>query len=370
MNSFKLKNAGVAKYTSVPNCFIEKYMPLAAGEFTKIYIYLLKCIGENQCDLSISKIADVFNDTEKDVIRALKYWEKKGLLKLTFDENILTALTLTITPEGEVAQDREEAIEVRVNKPESAQEEEPAASEDAGSDDKEDAKKTFTRRQYSKAEVYEFSEKDDTQEMIFVAQKLLGKQLTGSEINTVMFFCCDLGFKPDLVEYLFEYCANAGHRNMRYIEKTAIAWASEGITDVSAAKTCSGIYSENCYPVMKAFGLSGRRPAASEMEYINRWTLSYGFDTKMIVEACSRTISTIHQPSFEYADRILYNWKSRDVKTIEDVRADDIEFGSRKKTKKTPAPNAAAASSSVFNSFDQRDYDFDDLKKQLLKSQG
>ena len=35
---------------------------------------------------SVSEMADVFNHTEKDVLRALKYWEKQKLLKLEYDD--------------------------------------------------------------------------------------------------------------------------------------------------------------------------------------------------------------------------------------------------------------------------------------------
>ena len=102
MSNFTLKQEGYTSYTAIPNCFIEQFMPYAAGEFVKIYIYLLKCVSENRAELSISKIADVFNNTEKDVIRALKYWQKKGILKLAFDEdNALTSLRLVSLTEME-----------------------------------------------------------------------------------------------------------------------------------------------------------------------------------------------------------------------------------------------------------------------------
>ena len=44
-----------------------------------------------------------------------------------------------------------------------------------------------------------------------------------------------------------------------------------------------------------------------------KWADTYCFDTDMIIEACNRTIKAIHQPSFEYADTILANWKNSNV---------------------------------------------------------
>ena len=52
----------------------------------KVYFYLLRMLNAEQA-ISVSGIADKFNHTEKDVIRALKYWEAEGLLRLTFDRD-------------------------------------------------------------------------------------------------------------------------------------------------------------------------------------------------------------------------------------------------------------------------------------------
>ena len=67
--------------TVVQNAFIDQYMPHANGEFVKVYLYLLRC-ADTERELSLSSIADVFEHTEKDVSRALSYWEKQNLLRL------------------------------------------------------------------------------------------------------------------------------------------------------------------------------------------------------------------------------------------------------------------------------------------------
>ena len=47
----------------------------------KVYLYLLRMTGAHRTT-SISDMADLFNHTEKDVVRSLRYWEQKGLLDL------------------------------------------------------------------------------------------------------------------------------------------------------------------------------------------------------------------------------------------------------------------------------------------------
>ena len=70
--------------TIVSNRFIDEYMAEANDAQLKIYLYLLRMMNAG-CTFSISGIADVFNHTEKDVMRALKYWEKCRVLSLEYD---------------------------------------------------------------------------------------------------------------------------------------------------------------------------------------------------------------------------------------------------------------------------------------------
>lgn len=305
MSNFTLQQDGFTSYTCVANCFIEKYMPKAAGEFVKIYIYLLKCVEENRSELSISRIADAFENTQKDVIRALKYWEKKGLLKLSFDGDILTSLKLAslsdISPAEEYAAKLPEKIVVNV-----ADTKEPVAS----------------KKSYSSDESKALMDRSDVTQLIYAVQKYLGKTLSMSEVNTVFYFIDGLKLPVDVIDYLFEYCVSRNKTSMRYIEKTAIAWAEKGFKTIDDARAENIAYNKTARSVMKAFGLNDRKPAAKELESIEKWA-GFGFDTELITEACNRTINTIHKPSFDYADSILEKWKENGVKSLEDVSALD-----------------------------------------------
>ena len=73
--------------TTISNRFIDEYMIDANGEFVKIYLYLLRCMNSPDCSFSISRAADKFDHTEKDIQRALKYWEKMNLLKLEYAQD-------------------------------------------------------------------------------------------------------------------------------------------------------------------------------------------------------------------------------------------------------------------------------------------
>ena len=373
MSSFKLQQEGFTSTTSVPNCFIEKYMPKAAGEFVKIYIYLLKCLEENQSELSLSRIADSLEDSEKDIVRALRYWERKGLLKLVFEDKTLVSLQLISADEirgngGDAASSSSEessaSVQVQVQTRASQTSDVPAEPK---------------KKQYSPAEIEQFSGKEDISQLIYIIQKYLGRALTGTDLNTVFFFYDTLHMPADVIEYLFEYCVSKGHKSIRYIEKTAIGWAEQGITTLAAAKALNTIYSSNCYPVLSAFGLTGRQPSKSEADYVAKWSLSYGYSLEIILEACNRTMKAIHQPSFEYADSILNRWKASNVATMDDIRALDAKrddsiaraekIAAKKKGAGTENKQAASGrSSNKFNTFDQRTYDYSTLEEKLFNT--
>lgn len=77
----------------------------------------------------------------------------------------------------------------------------------------------------------------------------------------------------------------------------------------------------------------------------------------------------IHQPSFEYTDKILSNWKDKNVHTLADIRVLDSTFEQEKSSqKKSPRRTSAPSASSKFRSFEERSYDMDELTRELLRS--
>ena len=82
-----LQNSRNAEVTVLTNNFIDNYMPEANGEFVKVYIYLLRLLSDASVPFSLEQMADHFFCTERDIVRALKYWEKVNLLTLTYRSN-------------------------------------------------------------------------------------------------------------------------------------------------------------------------------------------------------------------------------------------------------------------------------------------
>lgn len=362
MKCITLKANSQLDYTTVSNTFIDNYMPQANGEFVKIYLYLLRCMSEPAMDLSISTIADKFDQTEKDVIRALRYFAGKGLLSIEYgpDDELSSITFLPITSEFTVVS----ANPVPENASMANRVVMQTAQETSVSNIEETPFNALPDKPaYTPAMLLEFSENEEFAQLMYMIQKYLGKTLSPTEAGTIMYLYDSLHFSCDLIAYVVEHCISRGHKSMRYIEKVALDWASAGIDSVDAARDYSGKYSKNVYSVMKAFGLNGRSPADIEMRYIDKWYNEYGFDNDIVLEACNRTIQTIHKPNFEYTDTILKNWKQNNVIHLKDIEALDLQHTSKKQA----SSRQNAQNANQFNNYPQRTYDFDQLEKILLK---
>lgn len=347
INLYSDKNTTV---TSVSNIFIDEYMSDANGEFVKIYLYLLRQLNLPDCEFSLSEIADKFEHTEKDVKRALCYWERMQLLHLDYDRN-------------------ENLIGIRfLDTPSKADQKKAAGSEQMPKETFSTAAITATQKEpakksYSADDIKQFMEQEAVTELVFIAEQYLGRTLTMTDLNALFYFYDALKLSIELIEYLIEYCVSNRHTSIRYIEKVAIAWAQSGYQTVEQAKQANGQYNQLYSAVMKAMGISGRSLVSGETAYIDKWKNDFGFSVDLIQKACEKTIQTIHEPSFEYTDRILNNWKSNNISSLEEVAKADTEHQKRKKAA-VSAPKAP--SKNKFNNFDQRSYDYDQLEKMLL----
>lgn len=113
-------------------------------------------------------------------------------------------------------------------------------------------------------------------------------------------------------------------------------------------------------------------PTPGEVEFVRKWTRTYGFSLELILEACRRTMMTVHTPSFEYTDKILSNWKSLNAYTMTEVLAADkarsqnkTSAQSKAESQSGPPVKAPRPSSNKFHNFKQRSYDYEALEKKL-----
>lgn len=411
MTAINISSDIATSFTTVSDIFIDQYMPKANGEFVKVYLYLLRATGSGAGIATISEIADHFSNTEADIIRALNYWASEGILQVQTgaDGQIMGINLCSLSVSG--MQAAQSNIQSAVADNAAQNNLQNSVVNNAAQNNLQNSvvnnaaqnistvntrmhdsvveklksqtpdKAASSQKEYTLDEIKEFRKNPDISELFFIIETYLKHTLSSTDTNMVLYWLDELHFSTDLVEYLVEYCITKGHSSLRYMNKVALGWADAGIKTVDQAKDDAAAHSQIYYSVMKALGITGRNLVDSEVSLINKWVGEYGFDIDLVKAACSKTISAIQKPSFEYTDSILANWRKKDVHTLKDVEVLDANFAKANKASATGSSqgtNAANCSSkpksnnssskNKFNNFNQRNNDYDKLEKLFLNS--
>jgi len=362
MNTISLNTERKFSATVVPNLFIDRYMPSANGSYVKVYLYLLRCLSGAAKPFTLSTAADALDETEKDIVRALSYWEKNNVVSLNKEEGSLTGITLLdlnvdpILPQpAEVSSGTVISIEKyrKENRPETITED------------------PYKRPVYTEDQLEQMRQSGDMSMILNVIEVYLGRLLTPQDLSLVAFLSDKLQFSGDLILHLYEYCVGKNKKKWEYIEKVAISWHQEGIDTVAKAQEYSILY-DTCFNVVnKVFSL-GRMPIGPERDFIRKWS-SWKLSTELLEEACNRTIMNISKPDFKYADRILESWHKAGVTSLAEVKALDTTHALM-----NPRPNTGDArpvtpvtkSAASYNSYPQRQYssqELSSLEEKLLQ---
>ena len=301
--------------TLIPNSIIDKDM-LDANELQlKVYLYILRNTNAG-IHVQISSMADHFNQTEKDIERAISFWEKRGVFQCVEPSEAIEPSAVTITK---------------------------------------DDFRTLTDNQAFK-------------ELTFVAETYMGKTLSKTDLETLLFIKEHLNFSNELIEYLLEYCAERGKKSFKYVQTVALSWSKAGITTPEDAQIQTSKYSQRIYAVMSALGKK-TEPTNTELNYIQRWYEQYAFEADVILEACRRTVLATDRNRFSYCDKILSSWYATGVHHATDISRADASYQTQKKQIETiPRKVPGYVANNPFLHFKQSDTDYDALEKELLQN--
>ena len=337
MDAIRLNMGGSSNITLLSNDFIDNYMKDANEMQIKLYLYLLRTQSAGRA-VSISGLADFFNYPEKDIERALRYWESKGVI----------AFDTPSAPNPEV-----------------------------------------TKQSYTIEMLRAFKKSPETSWLITAMQQYTGRPVAPSQISSLLYMYSKLNMSPSLIDYLMQYCIECGEDSIRYMEETAMYWAERGITTPEKAKlflngsaekqpeeadTMMAVSDDQVEHIMFLLGRSGK-PAPMELLLINRWLCTYGFSMEMIEEACNRAVTAVENNRPAYAEGILKQWHEKNIRTLDEVRIADEAFRSARFARNAkPANNSIFAPASkdnrdsTFCNIEQHDYDFDELARRLVGS--
>ena len=369
--SFSLTTQFSQQYTYIPNAFIDTYMPDANGSFVKVYLYLLRQMGSATPVLTIEMMADMLSNTEADILRALRYWKKQGLLDIEEKDGEIAHLCLlplessatkiAATVEVESAPEPPApASAIAPEKPNTS----PVKPTPAGSDAA-PIRELPPRQNYTPLMAEALKKDLEIRSCLNSVETLLGTTMSDAHMQLILYLMSDLGFSRELILTLYETALARDKRSSRYIEAIALDWAKKGIRTPQEAREETNQFHGTYKVVATALGI--KRPLApAERAVIDRFA-EFHFTDDILAEACNRTVLQSGDTNLNYTASILSDWHKKGVKTLNDIKECDKSFHQKKqaagKKKDTGKKNQ-------FQNFPQREYsqsDYANLEKQLLQ---
>ena len=412
--------------TTIYNSFIEDYMPAANGSYVKVYLYIAKCLQAKESNFSISSLADQLENTEKDILRALMYWEKKGLMSLNRDkatgeilglemlipfaerdfdtyENTAKESAASLGVDSDLSEtgalDRRNsdfsetsALDRRnsdlsetgaLDRRNSDFSETDAANtstyESSGTDAPSNVNSDVHRASNSAQEnnssavkpiqvppeqIQELSANEDFVWVCNVVESYLERPMKPTEIQLITYLYGTLHFSRELILHLYDYCISMGKTACNYIQTVALSWHEQGIKTPEQAQNASVRYLASYNAVSKALGL-GRGLAEIEKKYVDHWQNDWNMDLSVILEACNRTVLKLHHADFKYTEGILSHWNEQNVRTLQGVEQSDLHYAQTKeqKEKKKPSTSGKQTPRNQFQNFKQRDVSSEELQE-------
>lgn len=314
MSQFSTENG----YVTVPSEFIKNKIPGANPTFVKVYLYLAMLAAE-KADCEYSEIAHCLGLLESDLMAAIKYWQNEGVLEQNGNGIVLCA------------------------NPKNASDEENSAAETAES---------MQTAPHNAANIADKINSDpELSNMFMLAQEILGKTITERDMETLYWFCSDLGMSPEVVLMLLEYCVSKGKNRMSYIEKVAVSWNEMNLnTPDSAAEYIQNEEKKTgfLYSIRKIMGISDRSLSQIEEKYLSKWHDELDMSEEMIALAYEYCIIQTAKLSFPYMDKIITRWAADGITTIAAAEEDNKRFKNKNRRTET--------------AFTDSTYDGDDLE--------
>ncbi len=274
--------------TQIENMFINEYMPLADGNYVKVYVFA-RMYADQSDAMSNETIAKHLNLEVEDVLKAWNYWERQGVIKkhIKSESNQFDYVVEFIS--------LKQLFSAGNNKPSSPTDQQ-------------------KKKKYSAKDVEVAMRNNDVKQMFNEIQSISGRPFEGNEMFEILEWLDAYKMKPDLVAQAYSYCINKKNKNsFKYIASIVRSWHDSQIQtleDLEQHVEKTDIQNSKYKRILKALGLNFRYPTEEERRIMDTWFDEWNFDLDAILEACKKT-SGISNPNINYINSVLKNWKEK-----------------------------------------------------------
>lgn len=269
---------------AIPTDVVDKHLKLASAAHLRVLLWTLRNANIN---ISADDVAANLKLDRDSVLDAFLYWENAGIICSTEKEAAI--------PTNKTAEIKKpKAVEPRAQKP-------------------------------SRVEIAKLGLED--KKFAFLTNELqncFGRELRFNEIQSFAWLYEHYGMDISVLLMLVEYAISCNKATTAFIEKTAVCWLNEGVTDVVSAEKMIVALREkrSAWGVVEtAMGIEHRQPSDKELELANLWVNEWNFGRDVLKAAYDACIDSTAKLSFPYIKKILEGWHKQGIKTAEDIAA-------------------------------------------------
>lgn len=314
---------------AVPSSIVDRYLLIAGENSLKLILFLLRHGGERftaeqlRMELGFRRVGELED--------AALFWVERGIIRAESGE-----LTPASPENSAAAQPAENTAAQPVQEKKST-----ARKVDSGS-----------AIVYSPADIAGRIKQDPAVNYLFSeAQTLYGRPLRNPESQLVISLVDYYGLPAEVSALLLKYCFSIGKSTPGYIKSVAQTWTDEEITDAeSADRMLAKLERANSTEetLRREMGMQTKF-VKPQLEFIKKWSVEWGFSTEMILLAHEISQTNTGSLNFPYMNKILMNWHSEGIATLEAAEKSSKEHKNSRQTESKPAANAAGNTNSSLN---------------------
>ena len=281
---------------NLPTDIVDKYLKMASEYQLKALLYIIR--HEGRADSA--SVAKALGQTVGDIESIMEFWLSEGVV---------------VADGCEIAPSPAPVTEPAEEKAEKTEEEKAAELSFAAAD-------------------------QSISFLLSDAQRVLGRTISHAEqemlVNMVQYY----GLKVEVILMILEFYRSEKQRGkaigISYVNAMAKNWADEGINSITdaEAKLQDIARSDRLWNEIVAItGIRHRRPTAKQREMVDDWFNN--FDVAMITLAADIMKENTAEPSLAYVNKILKQWKKKNITSPAQVKAEQEAFEKSKANKKS-----------------------------------
>lgn len=313
---------------AVPAQLVDKHIKNVNGQQLKVFLWLCR---HNADEYDFQELVKGVGMSDSDVKDSMQYWVAQGLVSCDDSKiEVVKDKTQDVKKVEEKTKPKQEPIEKDKKK-------KLLDLPDIAPNHQQVAKRLL--------------ECPELQYLYNEAQTILGRTIGFDTQAKLLMIHDHYGLPVEVILMIISYAVTKGKSSMTYITKVSKDWgereintfekANEKINDLSKSEN-------NWKKFTSMISIDPPKYTDKRSEYINKWHNQMEFTFDMIYLAYEETINNTNKANFAYTDKILYNWKEKNVKNKSDLVAVNNErikkFSNDKSAKKGESWNNKEAS--------------------------